>query len=407
MDENTGLFHGLTVVEFASVLAGPSVGQFFAEMGAEVLKIENLKTHGDVTRRWKLSSEDSATSVSAYFASANWGKKSVCLDLSASEVREVVRRILAKADIVLASFKPGDAEKLQMDYASVFQINPKIMYGHITGYGSQVPRAGYDAVLQAEAGFMYLNGERGGPPLKMPVALIDLLAAHQLKEGLLAGLYKRERTGQGCYVEVSLLKAAIASLANQATNYLVAGKAPERMGSEHPNIVPYGTIFQTADGKELVLAVGDDRQFQSLCQVLGKPQLADEPAYKTNNQRVQNRDSLNLQLRESVAFFPQEELLAALVERNVPAGAVHTIPEALIQPLAQPQLLLNAEGKPKGVRQVAFTGQDSLPLSLSEPPALGQDTWQVLQERARLTPQELQKLAQNQLIFPSDQKIEN
>ncbi|WP_181306785.1 CaiB/BaiF CoA-transferase family protein [Rufibacter sp. XAAS-G3-1] len=400
MDAGKGLFHDLLVVEFASVLAGPSVGQFFAEMGAEVLKIESPKTQGDVTRRWKLPPENPADTVSAYFASANWGKKSVCLDLADKRVQTLVYGIIEKADIVLASFKPGDAEKLKMDYATLARINPRLLYGHITGYGSDVARAGYDAVLQAEAGFMFLNGEKDGPPVKMPVALIDLLAAHQLKEGLLAGLYRREKKGQGQYLAVSLLKSAIASLANQATNYLVAGVAPERMGSEHPNIVPYGTIFRTADGKEIVLAVGDDRQFQALCRILGEPGLAEDTAYKTNGQRVLHRESLNQRLQALVAGFPQNELLQALMKHHVPAGAVHNVPQALAQPLVQPQLLRNEDAKPLGVRQIAFSGPFSETLDIPSPPLLGQHTWQVLREKAGLTTVELQELAQKGLIFP-------
>jgi crotonobetainyl-CoA:carnitine CoA-transferase CaiB-like acyl-CoA transferase len=401
MHAGKGLFHDLLVVEFASVLAGPSVGQFFAEMGAEVLKIESPKSGGDVTRHWKLPSENPQDTVSAYFASANWGKKSVCLDLAAKEGQELVYKIISKADIVLASFKPGDAEKLKMEYASFSKINPKLLYGHITGYGSEVPRAGYDAVLQAEAGFMYLNGEKGGPPVKMPVALIDLMAAHQLKEGLLAGLYRREKTGLGQYLEVSLLKSAVASLANQATNYLVAGVAPQRMGSEHPNIVPYGTIFRTADDKELVLAVGDDRQFRALCQILGASALAEEARYSTNRQRVLHREALLEKLQALIAGFPQQMLLLEFTRRHVPAGAVHNVPEALAQPLGQSQLLRNEEEKPGGIRQIAFSGPFSETLTISSPPHLGQHTWQVLRETAGLSDVELQELAKKGLIFPA------
>ncbi|WP_207435082.1 CaiB/BaiF CoA transferase family protein [Sabulibacter ruber] len=399
MTEEKGLFHDLLVIELASVLAGPSVGQFFAEMGARVLKIENLKTAGDVTRRWKLASEESTQTVSAYFASANWGKQSVCVDLSSEEVQQLVYRMVKKADVVLASFKPGDAEKLKMDYAALSSVNPRLLYGQITGYGSDVPRAGYDAVLQAEAGFMYLNGEKGGPPVKMPVALIDLMAAHQLKEGLLAALYAREKYGKGQYVEVSLLQAAISSLANQATNYLVAGVAPQRIGSEHPNIVPYGTVFKTADQKEIVLAIGDDRQFRSLCSILGHPELAHQPQYVTNAQRVQHRESLNKKLADLIRNHPRADLLHALIEQHVPAGAVNDIPEALSQPLVQPRLLPDETGEPRGVRQVAFTGNGFPALSLTTPPALGVHTWQVLQEWADASAEELEKMASYGVVF--------
>ncbi|MFC6999082.1 CaiB/BaiF CoA transferase family protein [Rufibacter roseus] len=393
-----GSFQDLLVVELASVLAGPSVGQFFAEMGATVIKVENLRTSGDVTRSWKLSTEPPEAQVSAYFASANWGKQSVCVDLTSQEVREALYSIIKKADVVLVSFKPGDAEKLQMDYERLSTMNSSLIYGHVTGYGKDVPRAGYDAVLQAEAGFMYLNGEPDGPPVKMPVALIDLLAAHQLKEGMLAALYLRERTGKGQYVEVSLLRTAIASLANQATNFLVAGKAPERMGSEHPNIVPYGTVFKTADHKELVLAIGDDRQFKTLCQVLGAPELADRPEFRSNKDRVRHRSELKPLLKELIAGQERESLLQTLIDNHVPAGAVHTIPEALRQPLAQPQIL-SSQGM-LGVRQIAFQVAGGPELTIDRPPLLGQHTWHVLTAVAGLKEEQLHELAQNQLIYP-------
>ncbi|MBA9078565.1 CaiB/BaiF CoA transferase family protein [Rufibacter quisquiliarum] len=407
MPQNQGVFHDLLVVELASVLAGPSVGQFFAEMGATVIKIENLRSRGDVTRQWKLSSEDPSQDVSAYFAAANWGKKSVCLDLASAEAKRAVYELVAKADVVLVSFKPGDAEKLGMEYETLSAKNPRLLYGHVTGYGNESKRAGYDAVLQAEAGFMYMNGEKGGGPVKMPVAMIDLMAAHQLKEGLLAALYLREKTGQGQYVEVSLLRAALSSLANQATNYLVAGKAPERMGSEHPNIVPYGTVYTTADGKELVLAVGDDRQFSSLCQVLEEPALAGQEMYKTNKGRVINRVALNVRLSELVNRFEREPLLQALIQQHVPAGAVHTVPEALAQPLGLGQLLAGENGQWQGVRQVAITAEMVARAELSFPPGLGQHTWEVLQEVAGLTSQELARMAGQGQIYPAGSENEN
>jgi len=389
MATGKGIFQDLVVVELASVLAGPSVGQFFAELGARVIKIENAKTQGDVTRGWKLPAEPREATVSAYFSAANWGKESVCLDLADPEVKEAVYAIIRQADVVLASFKPGDAEKLGLDFALVAKLNPSLIYGAITGYGADVPRAGYDAVLQAEAGFMFLNGEKGGPPVKMPVAMIDLLAAHQLKEGLLVALFQRMATGRGQLVEVSLLKAALASLANQATNYLVAGVAPHRMGSEHPNIVPYGTVFTTADQKELVLAVGDDRQFKALCTILGEPALAQEECFSTNRSRVLHRSDLNQRLAVLIGRQNRQGLLEALIQHHVPAGAVHTIPEALSQPKAETQCLQDGRGNMRGIRQIAFTLNHGQEVPLAPPPALGAHTWRVLQEWGGLSDAQL------------------
>lgn len=201
------MFENIRVLELASVLAGPGVGQFFAELGAEVVKVENLKTSGDVTRTWKGSGE-LTDDRSAYFCSVNWGKKSMAVDLTSSEGRSIVQKLAAKSDIVIASYKPGDAEKLGVSYEQMKLKNLKLIYGQITGYGSDNERVGYDAVIQAESGFMDLNGEKNGLPTKMPVALIDVLAGHQLKEALLIALLKRERSGMGGFVEVSLIQTA-------------------------------------------------------------------------------------------------------------------------------------------------------------------------------------------------------
>ena len=198
-----------------------------------MIKVENLKTHGDVTRTWKISGEKEGD-LSAYFCSVNWGKKSLAIDLSQPEGRRIVQKLSAQTDVIITSYKPGDAEKLGVDYKTLSGLNAKLIYGQITGYGSQNDRVGYDAVIQAEAGFIDLNGEKNGPPTKMPVALMDVLAGHHLKEGLLLSLLKRERTGQGELVEVSLLQSAISSLVNQASNWLVVNKLPRRQGSAHP-----------------------------------------------------------------------------------------------------------------------------------------------------------------------------
>lgn len=374
-------FSGLLVLELASVLAGPSVGQFFAELGAEVLKIENTATGGDVTRKWKAASEAPETNISAYFSCANWGKKSVALNLKSPEELAIVHRFAKKADIVIASYKPGDAEKLMVDYPTLSQLNPKLLYGHITGYGAYNSRAGYDAVIQAESGLMYLNGEPDGEPTKMPVAFVDLLAAHQLKEGLLTALYLREKTGKGRLVEISLLDAALTSLANQGTNYLVAGLNPGRTGSGHPNIVPYGTIFHTADKKQIILAVGDDRQFQHLCQVLGVPELASDALFSRNAARVKNRTVLNEKLKALIAGFKQAALLEELEKRFVPAGAVKSVAEALSGPAAERLRFAPDSGrKIAGLKTVAFKLENLPETHLSAPPHFGEHTQQVLQE---------------------------
>ena len=365
-------FAHLRILELAAVLAGPRVGQFFAELGAEVLKIE--PPAGDVTRTWKTPGEAAETTVSAYFAASNWGKKSVVLDLSTAPGRAELHRLAAAADIVLASYKPGDAEKLAADYATLSAENPRLIYGQLTGYGPATSRAGYDAVLQAEAGFMHLNAAGPGqPPQKMPVALMDLLAAHQLKEGLLTALYQRERTGRGALVQVSLLDSALASLANQAATFLVTGRDPRPLGSGHPSIVPYGTGYTAADGQRLVLAVGTDGQFRQLCAALDRPAWATDARFATNPARVAHRTPLEELLAQRIGAVPGVALLAELERRAVPAGAVRTVGEALAQPNAQAQLLPPAPEFPyAGLRTVAFRSPEwGAAEGLSGPAALG------------------------------------
>jgi len=373
-------FAHLRILELASVLAGPQVGQFFAELGAEVLKIESPA--GDVTRTWKTSAETAATlvaqaagdtSVSAYFSASNWGKKSLVLDLTAAAGQAELHRLAATADIILTSYKPGDAEKLRADYATLAAENPCLIYGHLTGYGPDSARAGYDAVLQAEAGFMYLNAAGPGqPPQKMPVAMVDLLAAHQLKEGLLTALFQRERTGRGALVQASLLDSALSALANQAATYLVTGHDPQPLGSGHPSIVPYGTVYRAANAHQLVLAVGSDGQFRQLCAALGRPEWATDCRFATNTARVAHRPELETLLTEAIAAVDGDALLAELERRAVPAGAVRSVGEALRLPSAQAMALPAVGGTRVGLRTVAFRSSAWVAAAqLSVPPGLG------------------------------------
>jgi len=322
---NKRILDGVLVVELASVLAGPSVGQFLAEVGAEVIKVENPNTNGDVTRSWK-SEDENSNDISAYFSCANWGKKSLALDYSNPDGLEVLYSLIKKADIVITSYKSGDAKKLKTTYDHLRAINGKIIYASITGFGETDKRVGYDAVIQAESGFMSINGENGQLPLKLPVALMDILAGHQLKEAILLAYIKKLKEGIGSKVSVSLIDAAISSLANQATNWLVARKTPKQKGSLHPNIAPYGELFSTNDGKLMILAIGDNRQFNSLCKVL---EISISDKFATNKLRVQNRKELKDELAEKISQRNSAELIYKLNELKVPVGLVRNIPDAL------------------------------------------------------------------------------
>lgn len=365
----------LKVLELASVLAGPSVGQFFAELGAEVIKVENLKTGGDVTRTWRGNGE-LTDDRSAYFCSVNWGKKSVAIDLTTSEGRVVVQKLAAKSDVIIASYKPGDAEKLGVSYDQLKISNPKLIYGHVTGYGSDNERVGYDAVIQAESGFMDLNGEKNGLPTKMPVALIDVLAGHQLKEALLVALLKRERSGEGSFIEVSLLDTAISSLTNQATNWLVANKLPSRQGSLHPNIAPYGESFETKDGKRILLAVGSDRQFFDLLRILKIDPLMFENKFSTNHRRIENRVEMNEMLATAINKLTASELFLQIHKLKIPAGIIQNVREVFEMQSAK-ALLMQADSL-RGVRTFIAKGKNEEPVAMLPPPHFGEHTEQII-----------------------------
>lgn len=391
------------MLELASVLAGPSVGMFFAELGASVYKIENVTTQGDVTRNWKLPKEDADTDISGYFSCVNWGKQSFAVDLCQQQGLEIIYELAARCDIVLVSYKPGDAEKLKVDYPTLRQFNEKIIYSHITGYGLHNPRAGFDAIIQAEAGFTYMNGEPDGPPTKMPVALMDILAAHHLKEAILLALYYREKTGKGQYIEASLFKAGVSSLANQATNWLVGQAIPQRMGSDHPNIVPYGTIFKTSDHKEIVMAAGTDKQYQQLITALGRPDLATQCKFEKNHGRVIHKEEINTIIQELIGQYTRDEILELLQQKRIPAGGVFNMQEVFEVPEAQPMVLKGQyeTGKEiKGVRSIAFTTTDRMSVEdLSPPPHYGQHTRTILAQELGYSKETIQELINKGVVY--------
>ena len=333
------IFKDLKVIELASVLAGPAVGMFFAELGAEVIKIENKRAGGDVTRTWRLASEDKEAPVSAYYCAINWKKEALLLNLSNEADKQQVYDLIKDADVVIANYKKTSAKKLGMDYETLQAINPTLIYANISGFGEESERVAFDVVLQAESGFMYMNGQPSSPPTKMPVALIDVLAAHQLKEGILVALLQRYKTGKGSYVSVSLLEAAVASLANQATNWLMAGHIPQQMGSLHPNIAPYGELFKSKDGKLLILSIGSNKQFQKLCECLGCLDLLEEDRYKDNVQRVKNRVSLAQALEQAFLEVDAVEILELCHQNYVPIGQVRNMKEVFEQPEATAMIL--------------------------------------------------------------------
>ena len=311
------------VIDASSVLAGPSVGSFLAELGARVIKIENKKTGGDVTRHWHTPAEEK-NQLSSYYASVNYKKEIIQLDLE--EELHTFKSHLKQADILLTNFKTGDYKKFEIENSDLYKLNPRLIHGRIKGFHSEENRVAYDVVLQAETGFMDLNGEQEGLPCKMPVALIDVLAAHQLKEGILIALLQRSQSIRGSFVEVSLEKSALSSLVNQASYYLMTGNTPKRMGSKHPNIAPYGDIYWSADKKAFVLAIGSDTQFLKLISLF-KSEKLHSIQYQTNTSRVEHRNELNAELSVLFSDFEMCELKNHFLKLNIPFGEIKNISE--------------------------------------------------------------------------------
>lgn len=322
----TTIFSGLKVIDLSTVLAGPSVTTFFAELGASVIKVENSRTP-DVTRNWKLPSEDPGSKISAYFSSVNYRKKYMQLDLRKDEDHVKFLELINDADILVSNFKKGDDEKLSVTDDMLRKINPKLIIGKISGFGSESDRVAYDLILQAETGFMSMNGTPESGPVKMPVALIDVLAGHHLKEGLLVALWEREKGQSAKTVTVSLYDAAVSSLMNQASNFLMTGQIPQRIGSLHPNIAPYGEIFDTIDGQSITLAVGSDAHFVKLCSVLGMNELPSDIRFSSNIERVRNRGALRELLAQPILLRTSDELLDCLLAEHVPAGKIKNLSE--------------------------------------------------------------------------------
>lgn len=318
---------GIKVVELARILAGPWTGQTLADLGADVIKVESPQ--GDDTRAWGppfVQDDAGDDRDAAYFHACNRGKRSIAVDFRTDEGQEVVRRLVADADVLIENFKVGGLAKYGLDYESLRAVNPKLIYCSITGFGQDGPyahRAGYDFMIQGMGGIMDLTGEPDGSPQKTGVAFADIFTGLYGVIGILAALRRRDETGEGEWVDMALLDAQVGVLANQALNYFVSGKAPRRLGNAHPNIVPY-QVFPASDG-HLIIAVGNDGQFQRLCGVLGLPELATAPKFATNAARVASRSELVPLLIAETSARTRDDLLQALELEGVPAGPINSV----------------------------------------------------------------------------------
>ena len=326
----TNTFNNLVVVELASVLAGPFVGRFFREHGARIIKIENPNSGGDVTRTWRNGNENSS-GLSAYYVSVNQGKDVTFLDLKNQVDHIKLLELLTTADILLTNFRYGEDEKFQLKLNDLKERFPKLIIGQIDGFGADNPRAAYDIVLQAETGYLSMTGSENHPA-KLPVAFIDILAGHQLKTGILMAMLNKQTTGLGCIVRVSLKDAAIATLMNQASNYLMSDLIPSAIGTLHPNIAPYGEYCVCSDGKSIVLAIGNNKQFEALLNILDLKELQNDIRFLENPDRVKNRAVLNILLNEAFGKMPMDFWMRKLILDGVPAGAIRSINEVLDDP---------------------------------------------------------------------------
>src|SRR3981081_3427013 len=330
-----GPLAGVAVLELARILAGPWAGQILADLGADVVKVERKGT-GDDTRGWGppfVEGADGGHLGAAYFHATNRGKRSIELDFESEEGRRIVRKLAARSDILIENFKVGGLAKFGLDYASLSGLNPRLSYWSVTGFGQTgpyAPRAGYDLMAQGMGGFMSLTGAPDGEPTRAGVPIADIFTGVYSVVGILAALAEREKTGCGRHVDTALVDTQVGVLGNQALNFLGAGVRPERIGNAHPNIVPY-QVFPVADG-HVIIASGNDGQFAKLCGVLGEPGLAQDPAYKTNADRVANRAKLVAHLSGLTQRFKRAGILAGLEAVNVPAGPINNLDDVFSDP---------------------------------------------------------------------------
>jgi len=380
---------GLRVLELARILAGPWAGQILADLGADVVKVER-KGAGDDTRGWGppfVEGIEGRHIGSAYFHAANRGKRSIEVDFETDEGKQLVRKLAARSDVLIENFKVGGLAKFGLDYKSLAPDCPRLIYCSVTGFGQDGPyakRAGYDLMAQGMGGLMDLTGMADGEPTRIGIPVADIFTGVYSVVGILAALNERERTGKGTHVDTALVDSTVGVLSNQALNFLVSGKVPKRIGNAHANIVPY-QVFAVADG-HVIIATGNDNQYVKLCNVLGAPELATNPAYKDNVGRLKHRDELVGKITALTSRIPRDELLAKLESVQVPAGPINDLAQVFADPqvthrgmkIERPSKAAKA-GKIPGVRTPIVLG--GWPAASDKPaPLLGEHTDEILRE---------------------------
>ena len=364
---------GLKVIELARILAGPWAGQTLGDLGAEVIKVE--APEGDDTRQWGppfVERENDKTA--SYFHSCNRGKSSVIVDFRTDEGKAVLIELVRDADILIENFKVGGLKKYGLDYENLAKVNPKLIYCSITGFGQTGPyahRAGYDYIIQGMSGFMSVTGEPDGAPQRAGVAITDIFTGVYATSAILAALHMRARTGKGQHIDMSLLDSAVCVMANQALNYLTTGNPPQRTGNYHPNLTPY-QVFECRDG-HIIIATGNDGQYQRLCDILGLPEMASAPEYLKNANRVENREDMIAKLSARTVLMSKGELLTACEAKGVPAGPINSMDEVFADPqVVHRQLQVNLDGIPSVRSPFMFSDAE---LKLDRPsPKLGDNS---------------------------------
>ena len=384
-----GPLAGLRVLELARILAGPWAGQILADLGADVIKVER-KGSGDDTRGWGppfVEATEGGHLDAAYFHATNRGKRSIEIDFESEDGRRTVKKLAARSDVLVENFKVGGLAKFGLDYASLSNENPRLIYCSVTGFGQSGPyatRPGYDLMAQGIGGIMDLTGAPDGEPQRAGVPVADIFTGIYSVVGILAALIERERTGRGCLVDTALVDSQVGVLANQALNYLISGKVPRRIGNAHPNIVPY-QVFPVADG-HIIIATGNDSQFGKLCALLGERKIAEEPRYRSNSDRLANREELIARLSALTLRWRRDDLLAKLEELGVPAGPINTLEQVFADPqvihrgmrIDRPSAAAKG-GTIPGVRTPIIIG--GRPMAAERPsPRLGEHTAEVLRE---------------------------
>ena len=400
---------GLKVLDLSRILAGPYATQLFADLGADVVKVEN-PDGGDDTRRWGppfTKMADGGRGDAAYFSACNRNKRSITVDFASKAGADLLRDLAAKADIIVENFRPGGLQKYGLDYASIAAINPGIIYCSITGFGQTGPyanRPGYDFLIQGMGGLMSITGQPGespgAGPVKVGVAVCDLFTGLFTANAALAALAFRNRTGKGQHIDCALLDSQVAMLANQSANWLNAEFCPTRMGNHHPSVVPY-TVYKAADGF-VIVACGNDKQFIRLTAALGLPALADDPAFMTNEARIKNRDRLDAELGNAVAAFDRETVIRLLEQAGVSCGPINDIAEVFDDPQVQARGLRIDQQRSdnSSISSTAF------PAKLSEtpahyhsaPPLLGEHNDDVLRQWADLSDEAIAAFRSNKVI---------